>query len=135
MIRRPPRPPLFPYTPLFRSQAGRLLREDPDHLGLEVRQLLLTHQRLVELQGQALQERGLADDLQLDQDPAEPLRALALPLEGGRELLLRQQTAPDQQLPEELPLALALASAGQWDDTWRVPVFWGHAFSPGDHRS
>src|SRR5256885_12446974 len=25
MIRRPPRSPLFPYTPLFRSQEGRIL--------------------------------------------------------------------------------------------------------------
>src|SRR2546430_6714960 len=28
MIRRPPRSTLFPYTTLFRSQAGRLLRAD-----------------------------------------------------------------------------------------------------------
>src|SRR2546430_12602207 len=30
-------------------------------------------------------------------------------------------------------LPISLARTGQWDDTWRVPVFWVHAFSPGDH--
>src|SRR5256885_2613734 len=35
MIRRPPRSTLFPYTPLFRSQAG-FLREPPDG-GLRIR--------------------------------------------------------------------------------------------------
>src|SRR3989441_10183509 len=31
MIRRPPRSPLFPYTPLFRSAILKLLRDKPRH--------------------------------------------------------------------------------------------------------
>ncbi|PYN13774.1 MAG: hypothetical protein DME05_17635 [Candidatus Rokuibacteriota bacterium] len=84
--------------------------------------------------GQALQERGLADHVQLDQDPAESLRAPALSLEGSRELFLREQTALDQYLPEELPSALALAGAGQRGHTSGLPVFWVHAISSVDHR-
>src|SRR3989441_1696425 len=35
MIRRPPRSPLFPYTPLFRSVILKLLKDKPRH-GYEV---------------------------------------------------------------------------------------------------
>src|SRR5207253_10385318 len=116
------------------GQASPLRRADPDRCGLEARALLLAHQRLVELLGQALQERGLADHVQLDQDPAESLRAPALSLEGSRELFLREQTALDQYLPEELPPALALARAFHRGHTSALRVFRGHAISSVDHR-
>src|SRR5439155_26896265 len=116
-----------------RVQASCLLREDPDHFGLEARELLLAHQRLVELLGQALQERGLADHVQVDQDPAESLCAPALSLEGGRELFLREQTALDKHLTEELPPALALARAFHRGHTSGLPVLWGYAISSVGH--
>src|SRR3712207_9231025 len=36
MIRRPPRSTLFPYTTLFRSEAGRLLHEGLQEMGLDL---------------------------------------------------------------------------------------------------
>ena len=66
---------------------------------------------------------------------SEPLGALALSLEGGRELLRREQTAFDEHLPEELPLAWALARASQRGDTPGVLVFRIHATGLCDHAS
>src|SRR5258705_10042263 len=41
MIRRPPRSTLFPYTTLFRSKVSDHLRDHPDQLTRDVRDILL----------------------------------------------------------------------------------------------
>src|SRR2546430_13753018 len=75
MIRRPPRSPLFPYTPLFRSEI--LLAQQPADALLQVRRQHLLYRITVEandgLEQLQAQHRGselllAGDDLQQDAD-------------------------------------------------------------------
>src|SRR2546430_4466852 len=98
MIRRPPRSTLFPYTTLFRSCSGSLLREEPAHelvgsvrriprVVVESEELARSEEHTSELQSQSnlvcrlLLEKKNVDEAQLQ--VGEDLFLQTLELGGG----------------------------------------------------
>src|SRR5256885_8432846 len=85
MIRRPPRSTLFPYTTLFRSEAGE--QQNEDAVAVEV---LLNADALL------VGQQPLDEAVFQQPPPAEPADAVKQPVRfGGRRLLDRKSTRLD----------------------------------------